>query len=1184
MRPAALLSPRPGDDSRPAARDGQAERSVQVTIELCGTLRVEVDGRRLEDGVPGRQGRLILAYLVLHRDRPVSRDELINVLWQRDPPAAPGPALSTLLARLRRVLGNELLAGRTHLSLRLPDDAWIDVEVASRRAAEAEAALAAADPARAHELARAAFELLERSLLAEFEAPWIDERRRELAELSSEVLDTMARAALELGPAEVATAERAASLLIEREPYRESGYALLMQAHACRGDVAQAVCVFERLRHLLREELGVSPAAAVLALHERLVRHGEAPAAVPAGPQRDPAVPLPSLLARSEQRTLVGRTEALDRLRERWRRTPEGDGALVLVTGDAGIGKTRLVSRLAAEAHASGATVLYGRTDEDTVVPYQPFVEAMRHLARHSHELDQQPALAAHRGELARLVPEITGTAEDQPDDAQESQRYRLFEAVVALLTHAANRAPVLVLVEDLHWADKPTALLLRQVVREAEGQPLMVVGTYRDAEISESDPLARVVADLRREHTVQRIRLEGLDDRETQELISARAQVTPSTAFSQGICARTAGNPFFIEETIRDLGESPSDNMLRVPEGVKEVIARRIERLSPTTAEVLTTAAVLGADFRLEALQAVTPDPAVDLLTALEEGLSAGLLIEHPEGVDRFAFRHALVRETLHERPAASRRRRLHLGAATALEAARERLGVQAAELAWHFWQASQVGGAEKAVLYSEEAARATLGSRAYEAAAEHYERALRALELAAPGDAAARCDRLLGLGGARSQGGEPGARPVFEQAAELARELGAPEQLARAALGASGRCYAPVAVDHASIRLLSEALDRLASTDTALRSRVMGRLAESTSLAEPAGRATEVAADALAMARRAGDAGATAAALMSLHTTLLHAEHAEQRERIAAQAHDAAIAAGARELAALADHWILYDLFELGRLDEVDRRQAELDQLAHELQQPLFGHSALAWRCVRAQLAGRFDESERLARESLRLAERAGAADAQRHFTAQLFALRRDQGRLGELLPEIARLAADENGSLLWRAALPLALLAAGERDHARDAFERVAGNQVPETMMWLAVTGLLAETAAALGDADRAGVYYDGLRPHADRFIQAGFAGNLGCTHRILGRLALLRSDPVAARDHLQAALERHVALGARPLSARTQCELAGALRAIGGPAERRRAVQLVTEARATADSLGLEQIAAAHPPAA
>ena len=312
-----------------------------------------------------------------------------------------------------------------------------------------------------------------------------------------------------------------------------------------------------------------------------------------------------------------------------------------------------------------------------------------------------------------------------------------------------------------------------------------------------------------------------------------------------------------------------------------------------------------------------------------------------------------------------------------------------------------------------------------------------------------------------------------------------------------------------------------------------------------------------------------------MGLHAALLHADHAEQRRRLAEEALAVAGELGAPEMSALGRHWLLYDLAELGELDEARRRHGELELLAADLQQPLYRHASLVWRCVLTSLAGRFDEAERLARDSVALAERARAPDARAHFTAQLVALRREQGRLDELLPELERSARDAPTVGPWHGILPLAYLDAGDRPRARAAYDAaLAGgvSAVPRTMFWLVSLASLAEAAALLGDAQGGAQLYAALEPHADRLAQWSFTGNAGSVHRLLGRTAAIADQRERAREHFEDALRRHAALGCGPLLARTRCDY-GELLLTGTRADRTRARQLLREAYAAARDFGM-----------
>ena len=418
---------------------------------------------------------------------------------------------------------------------------------------------------------------------------------------------------------------------------------------------------------------------------------------------------------------------------------------------------------------------------------------------------------------------------------------------------------------------------------------------------------------------------------------------------------------------------------------------------------------------------------------------------------------------------------------------------------------------------------------------------------------------------------------------AAVLARDMGDAERLAWAALGAGGRYYAPGVPDMPYVALLEEALAALEPDDSALRARLLARLAENLVFLEQRDRAILIAGEAQAMARRLGEPAALAAALMSMHATHQHIAYVAVRHRLAEEAIALAGELDDDELAALGRHWLVFDLVELGDLGEARRRWMELETLADRLRQPLYRHSALAWRGVWAGLAGRFEEAERLAHASVALAEHAGDPDAQAHFTAQLFAVRREQGRLHELLDPIAGAGAgagDGPVALHWRAMLALAHVDAGNVTAARAAVTDALGAGVPAippTMLWLSTLVALAEATAALTDAASAEALYPALLPYAHCLAQTGFTGCAGSVERVLGRLAATLGRPRAAQGHLDAALARHEAIGARALAARTRCDLGEIL--LTGPADARaRAASLLADAAATARELGMDGVAA------
>ena len=1146
----------------------------RTRIDLCGRLLVEIDGGTVEGAARGRQGRLLLAFLVLHRQTPVSRERLVEALWGGALPRDPSAVLNTLLSGLRRALGDGRLEGRRELRIDLGPDAEVDVEVALAARNAALDALSRGAFEEAAASARTAAEISARELLPGDDADWLDRARDELREVHADALESLARAGIELGEADALDAVRAASAVVAFAPFRESAYALLMEAHAARGNVAEALRVFDDLRGLLREELGTAPSPPLLALHRRLValdQHLEAD-----------QLPLPPPLVDGET-GFVGREAALARLRAAHVSAAAGARRFVVAAGEAGIGKTSLATRFAHEAHADGSAVLYGRCSEEPLLPYEPFVGALCQYIGTSAPAALEPDANPELEELGRWMPDLGRPVAEQAGPLPlepDTQRFRMFEAMVALLARVARDRPLLFVIDDLHWADGSTVRLIRYLALAARPRRLLVLATYRDAEPDASPEAAALLADLRRDVDFERLTLEGLDEAETAAMVAARG-ATLARRHVERLRAITAGHPLFLEETLRAIAARPSGGGdpladLGVPEAVAEMIRRRLARMSPASSEVLATAAVLGMSFRLSVLEQIAA-PGTPVLGLLEEACAARLVVELPEP-ERFAFSHALVREALYGLASRSRRLRIHLQAAELLEARAGELGVRAAELEEHFFAARQVGGGERALHYATEAGDHATASLAYEEAARHYERALAVLELLPEPDDLRRCDLLLALGEAQMRAGRPAARATFARAAEAARGRCA-HRLATAAMGFAGRYQEAGVVEQELIDLLEESAAALDEADTALRARVLGRLGEALHFAGGTERALELTAAAVAMGRRLGDPMALIGALAGRHVALLYVGHLDERLAVSAELRDLARRLDRPELCISAHHARLYDLFELGDVAEARKEHDSLRRLSADLRQPLFRHFALSWAAVRAQIEGRFDDAERLAAELLELQTELGARDADTVFAARLFAVRRDQGRLGELLPAVDAIAERFPGFAPLRAGVPLIYLGAGDVERARAALGSLAPDLpgLPRDFFWLTTVALAAEAAAALGDRRLCRGLHRMLTPFAERTVQIGFAATLGSVERLLGLTAAGAGDAADARAHFERALVRNGALASRPLTIRTQSEFAEFLFAAGRSGDRARAADLAATALAGAGQLGMAAVA-------
>ena len=456
----------------------------------------------------------------------------------------------------------------------------------------------------------------------------------------------------------------------------------------------------------------------------------------------------------------VGRGHELERLLSAWQTALAGGVPTVLIAGEPGVGKTRLAGEWSQQAYEQGAVVLYGRCDEDLGAPYQPFAEALRSLvpcmgADRLRGLRGVEALLPLAPGLTDVVPDLAPPAHADPD----TERYALFDAVVALLEIASRDAPVLLILDDLHWAAKPTLLLLRHLLRFGDHAHVQVVGTYRSTDLDRSHPLAAMLADLHRDGTANRLSLSGLDEDDVTTYVAEAGYDDEELAHA--LASVTGGNPFFLIEALRHVDESGGVwDQSTLPQGVREAVSRRLSRLPVETNKALAAAAVVGSRFALDLVERVVGD---DLVDAFDEASKAGIVIEEPGG--RYRFNHAIVRQSLLAELPSMRRMRLHQRIAATLESQPGADDELLAELAHHYFECAWAGNAAKAVEYCRRAADQAMTRLAYEGAADLYDHALHALdeiddELPDRDDQIAdlllaRCEALLAAGDVASAAG---------------------------------------------------------------------------------------------------------------------------------------------------------------------------------------------------------------------------------------------------------------------------------------------------------------------------------------------------------------------------------------------------------------------------------------------
>ena len=909
-------------------------------------------------------------------------------------------------------------------------------------------------------------------------------------------------------------------------------------------------------------------------------------------PLPEPSVPMPTLLT-DVGRIFVGREDELERLQQLWKEAAAGERRVALIAGEPGIGKTRLTAELAVRVHDDGAIVLAGRCDEDLGVPFQPFVEALRHYVTRAGE----PRLGRYAEELTRLMPELPKVVGGLPEPLRsdpETERYRLFDAIAAWLSDVSAEAPVLLVLDDLHWAAKPTLLLLRHVLRSPEPLRLLVVATYRDSDIGRTHPLSDLLAELRRDGGVERLALSGLDTPAVTAFIESAAGHSLDDEESQElprvVWRETEGNPFFVSEVLRHLSESraieerdgrwvlnAAVGELGIPEGVRDVVGRRLSRLADSTNRVLAIGAVVGLEFEPAVVERVAGVEEEEFLAALDEATHSRLLEEVPGA--RYRFAHALVRATLYEELTAARRVALHRRVAGAIESLHgHALDDHLPALAHHWARASApAADADRAIDYATRAGDRALAQLAHDEAVTYYRQALALLGVTDGASAGQRTGLLIALGEAERRAGDTAHRETLLEACRLAAEQGDGDALARAALASARGIYSSLVggVDDERVRVLEDALEARGRDGSPTRARLLAALALELGYAGDWERRVGLADEALAIARRSGDTATLAHVLLQRFFTLYVPDTLEDRLANTEELLPLADQMGDPNIAARALLLRFRVLFEVGDVDGADRNLQAAELLAQEL-----GEQSLRWmvglnRTARIILAGDLEEGERRAHE---LGRATGQRDNDLYRTALLFQVRYDQGRLGEMEELLADTAAAFGGLSALRLYQALLFCELGRPEEAAEYYEPLAVTDFTalarDTGWGLAMMHCSA-VCAHLGDRARAPVLFDLLAPYADQIVFTS-AGALGAIAHHLAVLATISGDYAEAERCFTAAAATHERIPAPTWLARTRLEWARMLLARRRPGDTERARGFLDQALATAREFGLANI--------
>jgi DNA-binding SARP family transcriptional activator len=1190
-----------------------------MEIRVLGPVEVSWDGRVVDIG--GVKARALVARLLIDRGLVVPAAQLADSLWGDDDGTGAGIALRSTVSRVRRRLRDagapdSLIATRAPgYVLEFPAGS-IDVSRFETLVDEGRQHLSRRRPREAVEALRAAEALWRGAAYSEVrDEPFARAEARRLEELRLLAIEARIDALLTIGRHDSLNGELAS--LTTANPLRERLWCQRMLALYRSGRQAEALRVFQDLRAILVAELGIEPGHDVTWLEHAILEQepaldfavpaeagaggtGPAAGAAPAGSGQ----PLLRLAPPFHEGPFVGRAEESATLRAWWAATRAGDRRLLIVEGDPGIGKTRLVMELVSAVEADDTLVLWGRCDEETVAPFQPFAEALGRYfqSASADEISRMPDW--QRAELSRLVlrlREYESTRDDVGDP--EGDRYRFFQAVTATLDDLADRGTVLLVLDDLHRADQATLLLLRHVLRNTKDRGLGIIGLVTDTEVAAAHPLRATLAELRAAHTVEAVRLRGLPPGDVEELVTRWGQA-PSDLVPQ-LCRLTDGNPLFLDELLRQLryradehgadGDSPLPPDLTPTESIRELVARRVSRLPEDVVYLMQAAAVAGLTFEpgpVSEAAGLSADQALDALDRAEE---SRLLRRLGPGDDQYAFSHALVRDAIYGELLRGRRVRYHHTLAVAMERAHpDEIDAYLSELAHHYFMGAAAGDADKARRYTRAAGARALRGLAFEEAVGHFARCLELCERFVPEDRRERCDALLGLAEAQARSGATEEADVhFARAAALARAAGDPERLAWAAIHCGSVSYLGIVRPRPDqVGLLEEALDVLPAGDSHLRAMAAARLGVGLVYvsdpivplsSEVLVRALALNADAIAMARRLNDLAALGYALNARMHALWGSEHARERLAVGTELGLVADDIGDESLALHGHMWRMRELMAEGDMDAVRREMAAFGSRDGGPAHPLEASFALNVAAMIALVAGDSTEAELLARQALE------ASGADRTLAKRVFGMlmawtwwQRDGLRTprNELVDAVG---SSPESLPTVRAVQILARAEAGAHGRAAEELEEL-GRAGWRSVAQASEGAALAWAAAACSVAGvRTGALpedlYEALRPSAGSVLvmRTPAVACCGPADHYLGLLAMAMEDHALAVAHFETACRLAGRMAAEPFVAASEMQLARVLRARGRQDELERAAVLLRHAEEAALRMGLHRIA-------
>lgn len=1132
------------------------ESAGKLSFSALGGLVAHRDGAPIDLGGPKQ--RLVLALLLLAEGEPVAVDRLVDDVWGDATPDRAAASLQAYVSNLRKAIEPDraprraatvLVTERAGYALRV-DRGRFDV---TRFADLASVGIDEERLGRPGEASVALTEAMSmwRPLLPEFsDVAAIEEAARTLEVLQAEARAHLFAARLELGESSSLIADLRSAVVVAPLDERLWGHLALAQYRS--GRQADALRSLADARRVLLEHVGVDPGPALKALESDILDQSPSLIWAPVDPERSVQTPSAVIGAPGDRRHLfVGRGRELDVLTGAVRRIADGEGVAIVVSGEPGIGKTRLVEELAHVARSAGVAVAWARCPESAAT-------------------SSYFAVAEVAGQLASVgVVDLSGAlgVESAAREAAESDPVAVYRRASDRLREMAR--PAVVVLDDLQWADPGTLRLVEYLAGELRTLPLALVVTTRPLDADSPEPLVDCLGELARSAGSTRIDLGGLDLDAIAVWLDRRTAGVAPPELAGVVHDRSGGNAFFAQELVELLvGEDRVDAIAasRVPVAVSTVVRRRVGLLPDRTQKLLSVASVVGRTFDLDVVAAVAGSSVEEVLDDLDAAVSAGLVVDDLSMAIRFRFSHALVAEALVTELAPSRRARLHAATAGAIAALRAAvLDDHLAELAHHALAGAAVGSAGEAIRWSVEAGGRAEEHHAPEDAAGHYERALGVVDLAAPGDARIRLDLLRSLGRAwAAAGSEERAQTVLADAVEVADRLGDLDAMVASALAlVHPTLWQPGDYRGGNdrlVRVVDLVLGRLGPDgDAGTRALLQGFRANLTYYVAGQDELDVRSAAALELARTTGDDDVVARVLVQRLQAIWFAPNAARQLEIAEEA--VALARRSRldeQIEAVAELQRICALYQLGTYDDTgfDR----LASLVRAKGSPIQVLEVEAFAAARLACEGRYVEAQETASAAEDLFRRtARRSDAAVLFGSKLLSFV-DRGTL-EPIVEMTSAVTDSPFGPSSAEMMAFVLLEFGLPAEARAAVGPVGSvPSPPDDWMWLSVMCNAAMVRAALGDEEACSVLYEQLATFSGQVWIVGSVPVCGCVDLALGRLAQTLGRHDDALHHIDVAVEVDGSMGARAWLARA---LEARAELTGDPADLRAAADLAAE---------------------